>query len=105
MTAQSAQREVSLIRSSPGLVILWNIAGLLMEPDEVDENKPYEAVADSRRGKMRFRLAKSDASETALESPHVPRKEDHGSTVLSDYMNVVAAARSTVHHFASLSTG
>jgi len=98
MNSKASGRDAKSLKSAPGLVILWDVARLFMEAVEGDENLPPEERGGGVKQKEEMRF------KQRFERPCIVshQAEAEGSVSLSQYMNVVAAARSVVNHFSSL---
>lgn len=81
----------------PGLVILYDIAGLLMETIERDENVPAEETPTKKE--------ESAKEEWRFKSGYIPSSQvdtaKSSSAILADYINLIAAARAAVQHMES----
>ncbi|WVQ82152.1 hypothetical protein IAT38_004280 [Cryptococcus sp. DSM 104549] len=86
---QPSNMEGHNVEKVPGMVVLWDAAGLFMCEDEGDENVPPagEGEVDMEGG------ATNEGKREKMFKP---------GTCISDYLNVIAAARATADHLSSL---
>jgi hypothetical protein len=78
----------------PGMVISWNVGNLLMEVDEANENEKVFAEGDETTGSTGI-----GGTRMKFKSGYViPQDCAECRVVISDYLEVVAAAKAAVDH-------
>jgi hypothetical protein len=95
LTHSNEENAPQNLDKRPGLVILWNIGSLLMEVNEANENIRDQSSrpVGVREPRLRFKSGQVLSLEWSDDR-----------VVISDYLEVIAAAKSATQYLSSLDT-